>query len=139
MVRINVLTAPGERVYEARALSYVVPLDLFLFPDSFNIKTDRGIGLGLFDADPILVNAFDGDLLEVAVSIRAEHHVLVQLDGTSRDDATQNQTDTLGLVAGVDHELVCDGRVSIANLIFLELRFFNFGHLRLRKSVHELP
>ena len=121
MVRVHAGIAPGQRVNEARALPYVVPLDFFLFSNGFNVKTHRSIGLRLFDADPVLVNTFDGDLLEVAVSIRAEHHVLVQLDGTSRDDAAQNQTDTLGLVAGVDHELVGDGLVSITNLVFLEL------------------
>ena len=121
MVRVLIWVAPGQRVYQARALPYVVPLDFFLFSDGFNIKTNRSICLSLFDADPVLVNAFDGDFLEVAVSIRAEHHVLVQLDSTSRYDATEYQTDTLGLVAGVHHELIGDGLVRVTNLIFLEL------------------
>ena len=121
MVRVDVWISLGQRVYEARTLSYVVSFNFFLFSDGFNIKTNGSIWMSLFYTDPIFVNTFNTDLFEVTISIRAEHHDLVQLDSTSRYNATKYQTDTFGLVAGINHKLISNGLVNITNLIFLEL------------------
>jgi len=95
----------------------VVSLYFFLFTDCFNVEANRSVGLRFLDGDPVLVNSLDGYFLEVAISIRAEHHDLVQFDGTSRHNTAKYQSDTLGLVAGVDDKLIGDDLVRSTHFV----------------------
>lgn len=51
------------------------------------------------------MNALDDYRFEMAVAIRAEHHVLVQLDLALKHRATEDQAYALAEVARVDNEL----------------------------------
>ena len=115
----------------------MVPLDFFNLSDCFDIKTNGRVNCGLFDVNPIFMDAFDDDFFEQAVSVWTKHHDLIELDDSSRYHTSKDQTDTFGLIAGVNNKLVLDLRVGVVDWLG-DLFFLNFRHLRRGKNTHEL-
>lgn len=106
LVRVLALDLGCDGVDQARSFSDLVVLDrLRILSDGLNVYAYRGHFTGLVNGDSVLVDALDDHWSEVAVAVRTEHHLLVELDLASEDGSTEDETDTLAEEAGVDDEL----------------------------------
>lgn len=78
-----------QRVDETSALANVVLVDGLL---RLNVYANQGMLGSKFDGDSVLVDALHGHELEVAVSIRAKHQVLVDCYRSLGNHAIENDS-----------------------------------------------
>lgn len=89
MVWVHTLHLLGDWIDQARSFSDLVVLDRFgILACSFDIDADGAHFSSFSNVDPILVNAFDNDLPEIAILVGSKHHDLVKLHGTLQDGAS---------------------------------------------------
>ena len=75
MVRVEGLGL--QWINQAYSLSNMVPLDGVF---ALDIHTNRLGDTGFHDRNPVLMDSFDDDLLEITVFVRTEHQLLIEFD-----------------------------------------------------------
>jgi len=108
----------------------MVPLNFFMFARGLDIEAYRRISLGLLDSYSVLVDAFYNNFFKVSLSVRAKHHNLTHFNGTFGYNTSEDETNTFGLIARIDHKLGSDLLTCVAiNFLLLVNYPCNLGLL----------